>query len=148
MKIAIGCDHGGINLKNKIRQHLLSKNIEVQDCGTFNDASVDYPKYCIKVSKAVLSKECELGILCCGTGIGMSIAANKFKGIRAAVVGDTFSAKATREHNNTNVLCLGERVIGEGLALDIVDTWINAEFLGGRHSNRLAMIDNIERGEV
>jgi ribose 5-phosphate isomerase B len=148
MKIAIGCDHGGINLKNKIRQHLLSKNIEVQDCGTFNDASVDYPEYCIKVSKAVLSKECELGILCCGTGIGMSIAANKFKGIRAAVVGDTFSAKATREHNNTNVLCLGERVIGEGLALDIVDTWINAEFLGGRHSNRLAMIDNIERGEV
>ncbi|GFZ31603.1 ribose 5-phosphate isomerase B [Clostridium zeae] len=148
MKIAIGCDHGGINLKNKIRQHLLSKNIEVQDCGTFNDASVDYPEYCIKVSKAVVSKECELGILCCGTGIGMSIAANKFKGVRAAVVGDTFSAKATREHNNTNILCLGERVIGEGLALDIVDAWINAEFLGGRHSNRLAMIDNIERGEV
>ncbi|MBK1813639.1 ribose 5-phosphate isomerase B [Clostridium sp. YIM B02505] len=148
MKIAIGCDHGGINLKNKIRQHLLSKNIEVQDCGAFNDASVDYPEYCIKVSKAVVSKECELGILCCGTGIGMSIAANKFKGIRAAVVGDTFSAKATREHNNTNILCLGERVIGEGLALDIVDAWINAEFLGGRHSNRLAMIDNIERGEV
>ncbi|GFP75170.1 ribose 5-phosphate isomerase B [Clostridium fungisolvens] len=148
MKIAIGCDHGGLKLKNKIRQYLLGKNIEVQDFGAFSEVSVDYPEYCIKVSKAVLEKECELGILCCGTGIGMSIAANKFNGIRAAVVSDTFSARATKEHNNTNILCLGERVIGEGLALDIVDTWINAEFLGGRHSNRLAMVENIERGEV
>jgi ribose 5-phosphate isomerase B len=147
MKIAIGCDHGGFKLKNAIKEYLAEKNIEVEDFGTDSAQSVNYPEYAIKVSKAVLSKECNLGILCCGTGIGMSIAANKFKGIRAAVVGDTFSAKATREHNNTNILCLGERVTGEGLALDIVDTWINAEFQGGRHSERLAMVEKVEQGE-
>ncbi|MBL4930472.1 MULTISPECIES: ribose 5-phosphate isomerase B [Clostridium] len=147
MKIAIGCDHGGFRLKNAIKEYLAGKNIEVEDFGTNNAQSVNYPEYAIKVSKSVISKECDLGILCCGTGIGMSIAANKFKGIRAAVVGDTFSAKATREHNNTNILCLGERVTGEGLALDIVDTWINAEFQGGRHSERLALVEKIEQGE-
>ncbi|MDD7796347.1 ribose 5-phosphate isomerase B [Clostridium sp. 'White wine YQ'] len=147
MKIAIGCDHGGFTLKNAIKEYLAGKNIEVEDFGTNSAQSVNYPEYAIKVSKAVTSKECDLGILCCGTGIGMSIAANKFKGIRAAVVGDTFSAKATREHNNTNILCLGERVTGEGLALDIVDTWINAEFQGGRHSERLALVEKIEQGE-
>lgn len=144
MKIALGCDHGGVNLKEAIKKYLISKNIEVKDFGTHSNESVNYPEYAIKVSTSVVSKECDLGILCCGTGIGMSIAANKHKGIRAAVVGDCFSAKATREHNNTNVLCLGERVIGEGLALTIVDTWLNAEFQGGRHSERLALVEAIE----
>ena len=144
MKIALGCDHGGINLKGAIKKHLISKNIEVEDFGTNSSESVNYPEYAINVSKAVISKECDLGILCCGTGIGMSIAANKHKGIRAAVVGDCFSAKMTREHNNTNVLCLGERVTGEGLALTIVDTWINSKFQGGRHSERLALVEEIE----
>ena len=144
MKIALGCDHGGINLKEAIKKYLVDKNIEVKDFGTHNNNSVNYPEYATKVSKAVISKECDLGILCCGTGIGMSIAANKHKGIRAAVVGDCFSAKATREHNDTNILCLGERVIGEGLALTIVDTWLNAEFQGGRHSERLSLVEEIE----
>lgn len=144
MKIALGCDHGGVNLKNKIKKELSAKNIEVIDFGTNSSDSVNYPDYALKVSEAVISKECDLGILCCGTGIGMSIAANKCKGIRAAVVGDCFSAKATREHNNTNVLCLGERVIGEGLALEIVNTWLNSEFQGGRHAERLALVEKIE----
>lgn len=144
MKIALGCDHGGVNLKNTIKKELLAKNIDVIDFGTNSSDSVNYPDYALKVSEAVVSKECDLGILCCGTGIGMSIAANKYKGIRAAVVGDCFSAKATREHNNTNVLCLGERVIGEGLALEIVNTWLNSEFQGGRHAERLALIEEIE----
>lgn len=145
MKIAIACDHGGVNLKESIKKDLISKNIEVVDFGTDGSESVNYPDYALKVSKAVVSKECDLGILCCGTGIGMSIAANKCKGIRAAVVGDCFSAQATREHNNTNVLCLGERVTGEGLALLIVDTWINAEFQGGRHAERVALVEEIEK---
>lgn len=144
MKIALGCDHGGVNLKNAIKKELSAKNIEVIDFGTNSSESVNYPDYALKVSEAVVSKECDLGILCCGTGIGMSIAANKCKGIRAAVVGDCFSAKATREHNNTNVLCLGERVIGEGLALEIVNTWLNSEFQGGRHAERLALVEEIE----
>ncbi len=144
MKIALGCDHGGVNLKEAIKKYLISKNIEVKDFGTHSNESVNYPEYAIKVSTSIVSKECNLGILCCGTGIGMSIAANKHKGIRAAVVGDCFSAKATREHNNTNVLCLGERVIGEGLALTIVEAWLNAEFQGGRHSERLALVEAIE----
>lgn len=144
MKIALGCDHGGVNLKNRIKKELSAKNIEVIDFGTNSSDSVNYPDYALKVSEAVISKECDLGILCCGTGIGMSIAANKCKGIRAAVVGDCFSAKATREHNNTNVLCLGERVIGEGLALEIVNTWLNSEFQGGRHAERLALVEEIE----
>lgn len=144
MKIALGCDHGGVKLKETIKKYLISKNVTVKDFGTYSSDSVNYPDYAFKVSASVASKECDLGILCCGTGIGMSIAANKCKGIRAAVVGDCFSAKATREHNNTNVLCLGERVTGEGLALTILDTWLNAKFQGGRHSERLALIENIE----
>ena len=133
MKISIGCDHGGYELKEYIKENLLYKGIEVIDMGTNSTESVD-----------VQEKVSDLGILCCGTGIGMSIAANKFKGIRAAVVSDCFSAKATREHNNTNIICLGERVVGKGLALRIVDEWINAEFQGGRHEKRLKMIEKIE----
>lgn len=144
MRIALGCDHGGFKLKESIKKYLASKSMEVTDFGSYSCDSVNYPDYAKKVCGAIISKECDLGILCCGTGIGMSIAANKHKGIRAAVVGDCFSAKATREHNNTNVLCLGERVVGEGLALTILDTWLTAEFQGGRHSERLALVEEIE----
>lgn len=148
MKISIGCDHGGYELKEYIKVNLLEKGIDVIDVGTNSTESVDFPIYAKKVSTNVQDKVSELGILCCGTGIGMSIAANKFKGIRAAVVSDCFSAKATREHNNTNVICLGERVVGKGLALKIVEEWINAEFQGVRHEKRLKMIEDIEEDNL
>ncbi len=144
MKIAIGCDHGGFHLKEKVKEHLLAREIEVKDKGTYSEERVDFPLYAEKVAEAVAGKEADLGILCCGTGIGMSIAANKVKGIRAAVVGDCFSAKATREHNDSNILCLGERVTEESLALKILDEWLNAEFEGDRHIERLKQLADIE----
>ena len=144
MKIAIGCDHGGFHLKEKIKEYLLAREIEVKDKGTYSEERVDFPLYAEKVAEAVTGKEADLGILCCGTGIGMSIAANKVKGIRAAVVGDCFSAKATREHNDSNILCLGERVTEEALALKILDEWLNAEFEGDRHIERLNQLTDIE----
>ncbi|HBG5343579.1 TPA: ribose 5-phosphate isomerase B [Clostridioides difficile] len=145
MKISIGCDHGGYELKEYIKENLINKGIEVEDVGTNSKESVDFPIYAKKVSQNVQSKKSDLGILCCGTGIGMSIAANKFKGIRAAVVSDCFSAQATREHNNTNILCLGERIIGKGLAMRIVEEWLNSSYNGERHARRLQMIDDIEK---
>jgi len=145
MKLALGCDHGGFQLKEAIKKHLEQKNIEVEDYGTYSKDSVNFPVYATKVGHAVASGTSDLGILCCGTGIGMSIAANKIDGVRAAVVSDTFSAQATREHNNSNVLCLGERVVGEGLALLIVDTWLNADFQGGRHQERIDQVTEIEK---
>ena len=144
MKIAIGCDHGGFQLKEKVKEYLLAREIEVKDKGTYSEERVDFPLYAEKVAEAVAGKEADLGILCCGTGIGMSIAANKVKGIRAAVVGDCFSAKATREHNDSNILCLGERVTEESLALKILDEWLNAEFEGDRHIERLKQLADIE----
>ena len=144
MKIAIGCDHGGFHLKEKIKEYLSAREIEVKDKGTYSEERVDFPLYAEKVAEAVAGKEADLGILCCGTGIGMSIAANKVKGIRAAVVGDCFSAKATREHNDSNILCLGERVTEESLALKILDEWLNAEFEGDRHIERLKQLADIE----
>ena len=144
MKIAIGCDHGGFHLKEKIKEYLSAREIEVKDKGTYSEERVDFPLYAEKVAEAVAGKEADLGILCCGTGIGMSIAANKVKGIRAAVVGDCFSAKATREHNDSNILCLGERVTEEALALKILDEWLNAEFEGDRHIERLNQLADIE----
>ena len=144
MKIAIGCDHGGFHLKEKIKEYLSAREIEVKDKGTYSEERVDFPLYAEKVAEAVTGKEADLGILCCGTGIGMSIAANKVKGIRAAVVGDCFSAKATREHNDSNILCLGERVTEEELALKILDEWLNAEFEGDRHIERLNQLADIE----
>jgi len=148
MKISIGCDHGGFQLKEAIKKHLSEKNIEVVDVGAYCSAErVDYPVYAAQVGERVVSGESDLGILCCGTGIGMSIAANKIEGIRAALVSDCFSAAKTREHNNTNIICLGERVIGEGLALQIVDTWMNASFEGGRHQERLDQIAQLEKRE-
>lgn len=144
MKIAIGSDHGGFNLKEEIKTYLAQKGIEVQDYGTHSLESCDYPDIAVKVAEAV-AKDKELkGILICGTGIGISIAANKVKGIRAALCHDTFSAKATREHNDANILCMGERVIGRGLALDIVDAWISMEFAGGRHQKRVDKISALE----
>ncbi len=144
MRISIGCDHGGFELKEYIKEYLLNNDIEVEDVGTNSTESVDFPVYAKKVCENIKNDKSDLGILCCGTGIGMSIAANKVNDIRAAVVSDCFSAKATREHNNTNVLCLGERVIGKGLAVKIVEEWINAEFQGERHARRLNMLKDIE----
>lgn len=144
MKIALGCDHGGYLLKESIKHHLEKKGFECLDYGTHFTESVNYPLYAKKVGDSVANLECEIGILCCGTGIGMSIAANKIQGVRAAVVSDTFSARATREHNNSNVLCLGERVLGESLVLNIVDIWLEAEFQGGRHQERLALVEQLE----
>lgn len=146
MKIGLGSDHGGYNLKEEIKKHLQSKGIECVDFGTENGVdSVDYPIYGEKVAKAVVSKDIDYGILCCGTGIGISLAANKVKGIRCAVVSDTFSAKMSKAHNNANMLSLGERVIGKGLALEIVDAWINTEFEGERHLRRVNMLNDIEQ---
>jgi len=144
MKIAIASDHGGYQLKEAIKAHLLKSDVKVIDFGCHSRESVDFPDYAKLVGESIINGDNQLGILCCGTGIGMSIAANKITGIRAAVVGDVFSAKATREHNDSNILCLGERVTGEGLACLIVDTWLNAEFLGGRHANRINGIKEIE----
>jgi len=140
--IAIACDHGGYYLKQEIIKHLTEKGYSYVDYGTDSDASVDYPIYAKKVCTAIQSGESELGILICGTGIGMSIAANKHKGIRAACCTDTFSARFTRMHNDANVLCLGARVLGAGLALDLVDLYLTTPFEGGRHSKRVAMLED------
>ncbi|SUY46669.1 ribose-5-phosphate isomerase B [Clostridium putrefaciens] len=144
MKIAIGSDHGGFKLKGEVIKHLKEKQIEVVDFGTYSEDSCDYPDVAEKVAEEVVMKNFEFGILICGTGIGISISANKVAGIRAALCCDTFSAHATREHNNANILALGERVVGVGLALDIVDTFLNAKFQGGRHQNRIDKISHIE----
>ncbi len=148
MKIAIGCDHGGFTLKQLILKHLEQKGYTIKDFGCFSEASVDYPDYAYPVAKAVVSGEAEKGILICGTGIGMSIAANKVKGIRCALCCDTFSAHATAEHNDSNVLALGARVIGPGLALDIVDAWLGAQFMGKQHIARIEKITKIEAQEL
>lgn len=145
MKIVIGSDHGGKRLKDVIVRHLQEKNMDVKDIGPYTADSVDYPSYAVEVCNQVTEGEADLGILCCGTGIGMSIAANKMDGIRAALVSDCFSAEATKAHNNTNVLCLGERVIGEGLALKIVDTWLETPFEGGRHQKRIDLVEALEK---
>lgn len=146
MKIAIAGDHAAPALKAKVIKHLIDQGYEVVDFGTDTPDSVDYPDYALKVAEAVSAKEAELGILICGTGIGMSIAANKVKGIRCALCSDTFSAHATREHNDANVLAFGERVVGEGLALDIVDAFVKTKFSGAdRHRARINKITAIEQ---
>lgn len=144
MKIALGSDHGGYKLKQQVKDHLDERGIEYIDYGTDSEASVDYPEYGEKVGQAVASGECEKGIVICGTGIGISISANKVKGVICALCSDTFSARMTRMHNDSNVLAMGERVLGVGLALDIVDIWLATEFEGGRHANRVAKIKEIE----
>lgn len=141
--IAIGSDHGGFELKKEVMAHLDARGLEYKDFGTYSDANCDYPVYGKAVAKAVASGECERGIIICGTGIGISIAANKVHGIRAALCGDCFSAEATRQHNDANVLALGARVVGPGLALKIVDTFLDTPFSNGeRHIRRIEMIED------
>ncbi len=142
--IGIGSDHGGFNLKTEIIKFLKEKGYEVKDFGTYSTESVDYPDFGQAVTEAVSEGECDKGIVICGTGIGISIAANKVKGIRAALCTDTYMARMSREHNNANILALGERVVGIGAALDIVETWLDTEFAGGRHQLRLDKIAQIE----
>lgn len=144
MKIALGSDHGGLNLKEAVKEHLLTKGYEVNDFGTYTQESCDYPDIAEKVAIEVRDKNYEFGILVCGTGIGIGIAANKVNGIRAALCHDTFSAHATREHNNANILTMGERVIGTSLAIDIVDTFLSTTFEGGRHQTRIDKISRLE----
>ncbi len=143
--IALGCDHGGFDLKNKIAEFLKNSGYEISDYGIYENKSVDYPDIAAKVCGSILSGECDRGILVCGTGIGMSIAANKYKGIRAAVCGDIYSAKMTKIHNNANVITLGARVIGEDTAKEIITAWLTAEYEGGRHDNRLKKIADLEK---
>jgi len=145
MKIVIGSDHGGFELKSEVIKHLENKGIEVKDVGTFVNESCDYPDIALMVAKEVLNVKCNLGILICGTGIGMSIAANKVPGIRAALCSDTFSAHSSREHNDANIIALGQRVLGIGLALDIVDKFLSSTFQGDRHINRINKINEIEK---
>ncbi len=145
MKIAIGCDHAGFGIKNAVKAHIESKGYEVIDVGTYSADSCHYPVYASALCEKILDGECGLGILICGTGIGMSMAANKHKGIRAACCSDVFSARLTREHNDANVLCFGERVVGIGTALDLVDAFLGAEYLNnGNHVTRVAMLADIE----
>lgn len=145
MKVGVGCDHGGFVLKEKVVDTLKELGAEIIDFGTNSDSqSVDYPEFAEKVAKKVSSGELDLGVLLCGTGIGMSIAANKVKGVRAAVLSDEFSAQATKEHNNTNVLCLGGRVVSPEKAANLVKIWYSSTFLGGRHQKRIDMIKKIE----
>lgn len=144
MKIALGSDHGGYNLKEIVKKHLDELSIEYKDFGCQGCDSVDYPDFALPVAESVAAGEFDRGILICGTGIGMSIAANKVPGIRAAVCTETFSARMCRMHNDANILAMGERVIGPGVALDIVDAFLKEEFQGGRHSVRVGKIKKIE----
>ena len=145
MKIAISSDHGGNNLRKEMVNLLNEMGIEYKDFGPHTDDSVDYPDYATPVAEAVVNGEADRGILICGTGIGMSIAANKVKGIRCALVHDVFSAKATRGHNDSNILAMGERVVGAGLAREIAKTWLTEEFEGGRHGKRIQKITDLEK---
>ncbi|MDQ0257184.1 ribose 5-phosphate isomerase B [Evansella vedderi] len=144
MKVAIGSDHGGYELKGEIIELLKEMGIEYKDVGCECSDSVDYPDYGLPVAEMVANREVDRGILICGTGIGMSIAANKVKGVRCALVHDLFTAKVTREHNDTNVLAMGARVIGPGLATEIARTWLGTEFQGGRHARRIEKIAEYE----
>ena len=149
MKIVIGCDHAATELKETVKAHLTAKGYDVTDVGTYSSDSCHYPVYAHAACEKILNGECELGILICGTGIGMSMAANKHKGIRAACCSDTFSARLTREHNDANMLCFGERVVGIGTALDLVDAFLGAEYLNnGNHVTRVAMLADIENNNL
>ncbi len=139
--IAIGCDHVGFELKTHIIEHLQKKGYSIKDFGAHNTERTDYPIFAKAVANAVAEKECEKGILICGTGVGISIAANKVRGIRAVVCSEPYSALLSREHNDTNILALGSRVVGCNLALMIVDAWLSGEFEGGRHQSRINMLE-------
>ena len=146
-KLIIGCDHAAPELKDLVRDHLRARGCEGEDVGVHATESCNYPVIAHPLCTKLLAGEAELGILICGTGIGMSMAANKHKGIRAACCSDTFSARLTREHNDANVLCFGARVVGAGLALDLADAFVDAEFEGGKHQKRVDMITAIEAGD-
>lgn len=141
MRIAVGSDHAGLHLKNVLARHLREAGHEVQDVGTYDEQSTDYPDWATRVTQRVLDGEADRGLLVCGTGQGMAMAANKRRGIRAAVVAEPFSARMAAEHNNANVLCLGARVVGEGVAVDCLDAWLKTEFAGGRHARRIEKIE-------
>lgn len=145
--IAIACDHGGLDIKNAIIKSLEEKGIEYKDFGTYTSDSVDYPGYAYKAAKAVAEGECEKGIICCGTGIGVCIVANKVKGIRAATVTNEFCAEMTRRHNDSNVICMGGRVIDEATAVKLADIFLSTPFDGDRHTKRVNMIKEIESKE-
>ncbi len=147
MKVYLGCDHGGLNIKNAIIEYLKENNYEFTDFGCYTEESVDYPVYGYKVATAVVNDSDSLGILCCGTGIGISMAANKVKGIRAAVCTNEFMAEMTRRHNNSNIIALGGRVIDEATAVKLADIFLNTEFEGDRHTRRVDMITAIEDGK-
>ncbi|UWG97193.1 ribose 5-phosphate isomerase B [Dehalobacter sp. DCM] len=145
MKIALGADHAGYSLKECIKGYLTEKGYEIVDCGTDSETSVDYPEYGFCTAKTVMDGKADCGILVCGTGIGISIAANKVKGIRAALCTDSYMAKMAREHNNANILALGARVIGQGVALDIVDAFLTTSFAGWKHARRIDLINEFEK---
>ncbi len=144
MKIAVACDHGGFRLKNVLIKEMEKQGYEIIDFGTYDEQSCDYPDYAAKAARAVACNECEKGVVVCGTGIGVSMTANKIKGIRCALVHDVFSAKATRAHNDANMLAMGQRVIGEGLAVEILNAWLNTEYEGGRHDLRIQKMMALE----
>ena len=146
MKVAIGCDHGGLNIKNAIIEYFKENNFEYTDFGCYTEESVDYPIFAYKVATEVANNEDVLGVLCCGTGIGISMAANKVKGIRAAVCTNEFMAEMTRRHNNANIIALGGRIIDEPTAVKLADIFLNTEFEGDRHTKRVDMITAIENG--
>ena len=147
MKIAIGNDHSAVQLREVISAHLKERGYEVEEVGTFSTESSNYPEWGEKVARKVVAGEADLGIAICGTGVGISIACNKVKGIRAVVCSEPYSARLSRQHNNANVLCFGARVVGTELAKMIVDEWLDAEFQGGRHQMRIDMISKIEQGD-
>lgn len=142
--IAIGCDHAGLELKNEVIKFLEESGISYEDVGTYTKDSCDYPVFAEKVARAVQSGKAEKGILVCGTGLGMSYAANKVKGIRAACLSDSASARLARQHNDANVLCFGQNIVGKAVALELVKIFLETEFEGGRHSRRIALIDEIK----
>ena len=144
MKISLGCDHGGLELKETIKAHLLERGFEVEDFGTYSKDSCDYPDFARPAAEAVASGECERGILVCTTGIGVSITANKVKGVRCALLSDLMSAKMTRQHNDTNMMALGQGVVGPMLALQIVDVWLDTAYEGGRHQRRIDKMMAVE----
>ena len=149
MKVSIACDHGALTLKNKIAAHLREAGYEVVDFGTHTPASCDYPEYAAAAARAVAGGECEKGIVLCTTGIGVSISANKVPGIRCALLSDPWSARMTRLHNDTNMMALGAGVVGENLALEIVDTWLTTEFSGEeRHQRRIDKLMNLEKNSA
>ena len=141
MKVAIGADHGGYDMKEILKTHIAILGHEVDDVGCFSSESVDYPDFARRVSELVQNGSCDAGILICGTGIGMSMAANRYKGIRAALCHDEYTARMSREHNDANILCIGARVIGNGVAEDMVSVWLATQFSGGRHQRRIDLFD-------